>query len=220
MYSKSDFLPEALREYLRSITPDEPEILARLRRETSSHPLAIMQIPPEQGLLMALLARALGAKETLEIGVFTGYSSLAVALALPDGGRITALDVSEEFTAVARRYWKEAGVEQKIELRIAPALDSLEALTRGGREGTFDFAFIDADKPNYDGYYEYALRLLRPGGLAAIDNVFQNGKVADESNREPGVLAVRRLNAKIMADPRVTAAILPVADGVTLALKK
>src|SRR3954452_3381586 len=146
MYSKSEFLPRPLRSYLGSIAPDEPEIFRRLRGETARHPRAIMQIPPEQGQLMALLVRATGAKKTLEIGVFTGYSSLAVALALPEDGRVTALDASEEYTAVARRYWREADVDDKVDLRIGPAVESLEQLLREGREGSYDFAFIDADK--------------------------------------------------------------------------
>lgn len=220
MYSKSEFLPQELRAWLASVTPEEPEILRRLREETASYPQPQMQIPPEQGHLMALLVRALQARQTLEIGVFTGYSSLAVALALPGDGRITALDTSEEYTRVARRYWKEAGVADKIDLRIGPALHFLAALVSERRENTFDFAFIDADKPNYDAYYEYCLRLLRSGGLMIIDNVFQNCKVLDQANHEPGVTALRRLSAKLKTDDRVLATVLPFADGITLALKR
>jgi predicted O-methyltransferase YrrM len=220
MYSKSEFLPRPLRSYLGSIAPDEPEIFRRLRGETASHPRAIMQIPPEQGQLMALLVRAIAAKKTLEIGVFTGYSSLAVALALPEDGRVTALDASEEYTAVARRYWREADVDYKVDLRIGPAVESLEQLLREGSDGSYDFAFIDADKVNYDVYYEQCLRLLRPGGLMAVDNVLQNGNVYDPSDRSETVEAVRALNRKIKTDVRVQAVVLPLADGVTLALKK
>ena len=220
MYSKSEFLPRPLRSYLGSIAPEEPEIFRRLREETARHPRAIMQIPPEQGQLMALIVRAIAAKKTLEIGVFTGYSSLAVALALPEDGRVTALDASEEYTAVARRYWREADVDYKVDLRIGPAIESLEQLLREGREGFYDFAFIDADKVNYDVYYEQCLRLLRPGGLMAVDNVLQNGSVYDPSDRSEAVEAIRALNRKIKTDVRVQAVVLPMADGVTLALKK
>jgi len=220
MYSKSEFLPRPLRSYLGSIAPEEPEIFRRLREETARHPRAIMQIPPEQGQLMALLVRAIAAKNTLEIGVFTGYSSLAVALALPEDGRVTALDASEEYTAVARRYWREADVDYKVDLRIGPAVESLEQLLREGRDGSYDFAFIDADKVNYDVYYEQCLRLLRPGGLMAVDNVLQNGNVYDPSDRSEAVEAIRALNRKIKTDVRVQAVVLPMADGVTLALKK
>jgi len=220
MFSKSEFLPPALRSWLAEVTPGEGELLGRLRQETSRFPQPQMQIPAEQGPFLALLARATGATKTLEIGVFTGYSTLAVALALPDEARITALDLSEEYTSVARRYWAEAGVAHKIDLRIAPALESLEALVRGGQEGTYDFAFIDADKRNVDAYYEYCLRLLRPGGLATIDNIFQNCKVLDYSNQDADVVAMRQLSEKLRDDARVIASVLPFADGVTLALKK
>ncbi len=220
MFSKSDFLPSGLRGWLAEATPGEPTILGRLRQETARFPQPQMQIPAEQGPFLALLARAVGARKTLEIGVFTGYSALSVALSLPDGARITALDVSEEYTSVARRYWAEAGVADRIDLRIAPALESLEQLVREGQEGTYDFAFIDADKRNVDAYYEYCLRLLRPGGLVAIDNIFQNGKVLDESNRDEDVVAMRRLSSKLRDDGRVIVSVLPFADGVTLALKK
>jgi caffeoyl-CoA O-methyltransferase len=220
VYSKSDFLPAELRTWLAKVTPPEPEILKRLRLETSRFPQPQMQIPAEQGPLLGLLARATGARKALEIGVFTGYSALAVALALPDDARITALDVSHEYTAVARRYWEEAGVAARIDLRIAPALESLARIVREGNEGSYDFAFIDADKENVDAYYEYCLRLLRPNGVVAIDNIFQNCKVLDPSNQEPGVVAMRRLSEKLRNDDRVIVSVLPFADGVTLALKK
>lgn len=220
MFSKSEFLPPDLRAWLAGITPGEPDIFRRLRQETSSFPQPQMQIPAEQRLFLALLAKATGARKTLEIGVFTGYSALAVALALPDDARITALDVNHEFTSVARRYWIEAGVAHKIDLRIAPALESLAKLVAEGQEGTYDFAFVDADKRNVDTYYEYCLRLLRPNGIVAIDNIFQNGKVIDPSNMDPDVLAMRRISEKLRDDARVIVSVLPFADGVTLALKK
>lgn len=167
---------------------------------------------------MGLLARLTGAVKVLEVGVFTGYSSTAMALALPDHGRITALDISPEWTAVARRYWELAGVAGKIDLRLGPGLDSLDALLEEA-EANYDFAFIDADKENYDGYYERALRLLKPGGLLLIDNVLWGGRVADESVVDADTVAIRALNRKIHADSRVAISLLPVADGLTLALK-
>jgi caffeoyl-CoA O-methyltransferase len=220
MFSKSDFLPPELRAWLAEVTPREPDILRRLRKETSRFPQPQMQIPAEQGPFLALLARATGARKALEIGVFTGYSALAVAQALPEDARITALDVSEEYTAVARRYWTEAGVAHKIDLRIAPALESLERLVNEGAEGTYDFAFVDADKTNVSNYYEYCLRLLRPGGVVAIDNIFQHCKVVDQSSQDADVVAMRRLSEKLRDDVRAIVCVLPVADGVTLALKK
>jgi caffeoyl-CoA O-methyltransferase len=220
MFSKSEFLPAELRAWLAEVTPGEPDTLRRLRQETSRFPQPQMQIPAEQGPFLALLARATGARKTLEIGVFTGYSALAVASALPEDARITALDVSEEYTAVAHRYWAEAGVAHKIDLRIAPALESLERLISEGAEGTYDFAFVDADKGNVENYYEYCLRLLRPGGLVAIDNIFQHCEVLDRSNQHPDVVAMRRLSDKLRNDGRVIVSVLPFADGVTLALKK
>ena len=220
MFSKSDFLPLDLRRYLASITPEEPDLLRRLREETEAMPEASCQIPPEQGWLFSLLIRAMGARKALEIGVFTGYSSIVAASALPEDGRLIALDRSEEFTRVARRYWKEAGLEHKIDLRIAPALESLDRLVQQGEEGAFDFAFIDADKPNYDRYYEYCLRLVRPGGVIALDNVLQRSRVLDGDSKDAHVIAIRELNAKLKNDPRVIVSVLPFADGLTLALRK
>ncbi len=220
MASKSFLLSEALREYLASMTAPEPDILKRLREETASQPMAIMQIPPEQGQFLALLTRLMGAKRTIEVGVFTGYSALAVALALPEDGKIVACDVSEEFTAVARRYWKEAGVAGKIDLRLGPAAETLRDLIDRGNAGTFDFAFIDADKPSYWTYFELCLKLLRPGGLIAVDNVLQEGKVSDPANADPNTLAIREFNKRVRDDRRVDACLLPLADGLTLALKR
>jgi caffeoyl-CoA O-methyltransferase len=179
-----------------------------------------MQIGPEQGQLMGLLARLVGAKRCIEIGVFTGYSSLAVALALPEDGRILACDVSEEWTAIARRFWREAGVEHKIELKLQPATRTLEQLLAAGEAGRYDFAFIDADKPSYDTYYELLLQLLRPGGLIALDNTLWSGHVADPNNRDPNTVALRALNDKLHRDERVDLSLLPVGDGLTLARKR
>lgn len=212
-------LSEAWYDYLLSISLREPDVLNRLRAETAAHPRAQMQIPPDQGQLLQLLIELTGARRTLEIGVFTGYSSLAVALALPPDGRIIACDVSEEYTAIARRYWREAQVEHKIELRLGPALDTLRTLE--AQAGSFDFAFIDADKANYDAYYEASLRLVRTGGLIAVDNVFQMGHALEpDAAADPDVAALRALNAKIKDDSRVTTATLPIADGLTLACKR
>jgi predicted O-methyltransferase YrrM len=213
-------LPPAVADYLRSVSLREPEILTKLREETRQQPMSQMQIAPEQGQLMALLVQLIGAKKTLEVGVFTGYSALIVALALPPDGKIIACDVSEAYTTIARRYWQAAGVADKIDLRIAPALETLDQLLASGQEGTFDFAFIDADKNNYDGYYERSLRLVRPGGLIAIDNVLWSGKVADEQVQDNQTTKIRDLNQKLQRDSRVQISMVPIADGLTLALKQ
>ena len=213
-------IPENIYSYLASVSVREPAVLRRLREETASHPRATMQITPDQGQFMALLMQLMGARRTLEVGVFTGYSSLAVALALPADGQIVACDVSDEYTSIARRYWKEAGVEHMIDLRLRPALETLRRLVAGGGGGTFDFAFIDADKANYEGYYESALELLRPGGLIMIDNVLWSGRVADPAENDPDTAAIRALNEKLHADSRVTLSMLSIGDGVTLALKR
>jgi len=178
-----------------------------------------MQISPEQGQFMALLVQLMGAKKTLEVGVFTGYSSLIVALALPPSGKVVACDVSEEYTAIARRYWQQAGVADKIDLHIAPAMDTLDRLLANGEAETFDFAFIDADKSSYDGYYERALQLVRPGGLIAIDNVLWSGRVADPKVQDNRTKTIRALNQKLHQDSRITLSLVPIADGLTLALK-
>jgi caffeoyl-CoA O-methyltransferase len=220
MSNKTLPLTDALYRYLLDVSLREPEVLRRLREETASHPQSNMQIAPEQGQFMALLVRLMGARTTLEVGVFTGYSSLAVALALPSDGSIVACDVSEEYTAIARRYWQEAGVSDKIDLRIAPAVETLDALLDAGHAEAFDFAFIDADKESYDAYYEHALRLLRPGGLMVIDNVLKGGTVVDPSVTTPAVEAIRVLNEKLHHDERIDLSLLPVADGLTLARKR
>ncbi|MEH2257297.1 class I SAM-dependent methyltransferase [Nostoc sp.] len=220
MSKQSIGLDSQLYSYLLSVSLREPEILGRLRQETANHPRGGMQISPEQGQFMRLLVQLIGAKKTLEVGVFTGYSSLSVALALPADGKIIACDVSEEFTAIARRYWQEAGVADKIDLRLAPALETLDRLLATGQAETFDFAFIDADKENYDGYYERSLQLVRPGGLIAIDNVLWSGQVAEEQNQDESTQAIRALNQKLHHDERITLSLVPIGDGLTLAIKR
>ena len=211
---------EKLYEYLKSVSVREPAILRRLREETASLPNAGMQVPPEHGQFLAFLVQLMGARRTLEVGVYTGYSSLAVALALPRDGRIVACDVSEEYTSIARRYWKEAGVDHMIELRIKPALETLKELLSERQQGRFDFAFIDADKANYEGYYECALELIRPGGLIAIDNVLWHGKVIDDAVNDADTMAIRALNKKLLSDSRVSLSMIPISDGLTLLLKR
>ncbi len=211
-------LTDALSDYIRRVGVREDADLAALRQETAGHRFATMQIAPEQGAFMALLVRLLGARKTLEVGVFTGYSAMAVAKAMGPEGRVVALDVSEEFTAVARRHWAKAGVADRIDLQLLPAADSLKALVAAGASGSFDFAFIDADKANYDTYYEHALKLVRRGGLIAIDNVLWDGKVIDPSDNSADTVAIRALNEKIHTDPRVDVALVPIGDGLTLAL--
>jgi caffeoyl-CoA O-methyltransferase len=210
----------AVIEYILKNSVREPDILKRLRAETASHPRVSMQIPPEQGQFFQLLIRMLRARRTLEVGVFTGYSSLSVALALPPAGRIVACDISEEFTSVARRYWEEAGVSKKIDLRIGPAAKTLDGLIASGQSGKFDFAFIDADKSNYPRYYEQCLTLIRAGGLIALDNMLFSRRVLDMSNRTKDILALRKVNRLIHRDNRVDALLLPFADGLTLAVKR
>jgi predicted O-methyltransferase YrrM len=219
MANKSHLLDARLQEYIASVSLREPEILRRLREETASLPDAIMQIPPEQGQFFGLLVRLIGAKKALEIGVFTGYSSLAVALALPPDGRLIACDVSAEYTSIARRYWKEAGVDEKIELHLAPAAETLERLLEDGHGASFDFAFIDADKVSYDRYFELCMRLVGPGGLIALDNTLQQGKVLDPANADKSTAAILALNSKLRDDDRIVLSLLPIADGVTLALR-
>lgn len=217
-----------LRDYVLS-SLREPDVLKRLREETGRDPHAIMQIPPEQGQFMSFLAKALGVKKALEIGTYTGYSALTVALALPDDGRVVTCDISESWASIGRKYWKEAGVEHKIDFRFGKATRTLDALIKSGEAGSFDFAFIDADKINYDQYYEKSLDLLRPGGVIAIDNVLLFGSVVDSSVLDSGDLrsrisdadvdAMRKLNEKIRNDMRVDQTMLPLADGLTLVRK-
>ncbi|MEG4203074.1 class I SAM-dependent methyltransferase [Microcoleus sp. Pol7_A1] len=213
-------LENQLYDYLLSISLREPDILASLREETAKHPRAMMQIAPEQGQFMEMLVQLMGATKTIEIGVFTGYSSLCVALALPPNGQIIACDVSEEYTAIARRYWEAAGVANKISLQLGPAINTLDKLIAEGQAGTFDFAFIDADKENYEAYFERSLQLVRNGGLVVIDNVLWSGRVADPQVQDESTTAIRTFNDKLRNDPRVTLSVVPIGDGLTLALKR
>jgi predicted O-methyltransferase YrrM len=218
MSTRTVGLSDAVYEYLLR-TFREPEVLADLRRETAAMPMSRMQIAPEQGQLMRLIIELLGARRCLEIGVFTGYSALSVALALPEDGRLVALDVNEDWTNVARRYFERAGQAHKLELRLAPAVVTLEALVAEGAGGSFDFCFIDADKENYNTYYERCLDLLRPGGAIGIDNALWSGAVADPSDQDVGTVAIRRLNERIAADERVTASLVPIGDGLWIVRK-
>lgn len=219
MYKKSFGVNDDLYRYVSANSLTEPDILAKLRQETANHPQARMQISPEQGQFMGLLVQLMGAKKTLEVGVFTGYSSLSVALALPADGKLVACDVSDEYTSIARRYWQAAGVTDKIDLHIAPALETLDRLLEDQAE-TFDFAFIDADKGNYENYYDRAFQLIRPGGLIAVDNVLWSGRVADPDDHDKITETIRAFNQKLVKDDRVVLSLLPIADGLTLALKK
>jgi predicted O-methyltransferase YrrM len=213
-------IDEKVRKYLLDHSLRELPVAAELRAATAKLPYAGMQISPEQGQLMALLVQAIGARRAIEIGTFTGYSALWVAAALPNDGKLVCCDVSAEWTAVGKPYWERAGVAGKIDLRIAPATGTLDRLLADGGRGAYDFAFIDADKTGYDGYYERCLQLLRAGGLIAIDNVLWGGDVADPRKRSADTLALRRLNDKLHRDERVSLSMLPVGDGLTLALKR
>ncbi len=212
-------LDERLWSYLCEVSLREHPLLAELRAETARLADAECQISPEQGQMMALLARLMGARRALEIGTFTGYSSLAVALVLPGDGRLVCCDMSEEWTAVARSYWQRAGVAHKVELRLGPASETLERMSADGERGSFDFAFVDADKTGYRDYYERCLELLRPGGLAIFDNMLWEGKVADPRARDRDTRAIRELNAFASRDPRVASSLLQVGDGVLLVMK-
>ena len=228
--NKSDIqMSKELYEYILSVSIREPESLRDLREVTTKHSSAIMQIPPEQGQFMALLVKILGAEKILEIGTYTGYSTLSLALAMPDNGTLITCDINSEWASIGKNYWQQAGVENKIDLRIAPALNTLEELINDKQENTFDFAFIDADKINYDQYYEKTLKLIRPGGLIAIDNVLLfgsviNSELLDENLKsrisDSDILAIHSLNKKIKHDERVDLSMLPIADGLTLAHKK
>ncbi len=219
MSNRTITIDDRLYEYLLGVSLREPGVLARLRAETMKLPRAGMQISPEQGQFMALLVKLMGARLVLEIGTFTGYSALAMALALPADGRLVACDVSEEWTATARRYWKEAGVEARIELRLAPALQTLRDLLEAGSASSFDLIFIDADKGNYLAYYEAGLDLLRPGGLIAVDNTLWDGRVADDAVDDDDTQAIRAFNAALHDDARVDLSLVPIGDGLTLARK-
>jgi len=220
MSSKTLFMPARVHAYLVASTVRETPVQRRLRTVTARLPGGGMQIAPEQGALMQLLVRLLGAKRCIEIGTFTGYSALCVALALPPGGRIVCCDRSEEWTSIARRYWKKAGIARKIDLRLGPALETLDALLGAGEAGRFDFAFIDADKTNYRNYYERCVKLVRRGGLIAVDNTLWYGRVADARVRDADTRAIRAFNRQLKRDRRVDAALVPIGDGLTLALKR
>lgn len=213
-------LTPELYAYLQQHSLREDELLQQLRTETANLPHAVMQIAPEQGQFMALLAALMNAKRALEIGVYTGYSSLSVARALPPDGQLIACDIDAQWTAIAQRYWQRAGVAHKIELRLAPALNTLDALLRDGAAGQFDLAFIDADKENYPNYYERCLQLVRAGGLILLDNTLWSGAVADPAQTDPDTLAIRALNAMLLQDARIDLSLLPIADGLTLARKR
>lgn len=215
MAGRAPFLPEKISRYVHDHSVREPEILRELRAATAAVPMSGMQIGADQGQFMAILVQLMGAKRCLEIGTYTGYSALAVALALPRDGSIVCCDVSEEWTAVGKPFWKKAGVAKKIDLRIGPALETLKAL-----KGPFDFVFIDADKPNYLNYYECCLKLLRRGGLIAVDNVLWSGEVANPEAKDALTVALREFNERLHKDKRVDLAMLSIGDGVTLALKK
>ncbi|MGA2551330.1 MAG: class I SAM-dependent methyltransferase [Burkholderiaceae bacterium] len=219
MSSRTLNLDERLYGYLLDHSLREEPAQTALRETTRRHQHGGMQISPEQGQFMALLVRLLGARRTLEIGVFTGYSALTVALALPEDGRLLACDISDEYTRVGRPYWKQAGVEHKIELVLGPARETLDARLRGGEASSYDFAFIDADKTGYDAYFERCLKLIRPGGLIAIDNVLWGGAVAGKAS-DPDTQALQALNEKLHTDERVDLSLLPIGDGLTLARKR
>ena len=213
-------LSEEVYKYLHSVSLREDAILQQLREETSSHRWGAMQVSPEQGQFMGLILKMIDAKNVIELGVFTGYSSLSMAQALPDDGRIIACDVNEEYTNVARRYWQKAGVQDKSDLRLAPGLETLAALLSAGEQGTFDFAFIDAVKEEYKEYYELLLDLVRPGGIMAFDNVLWGGSVANPEKQSDETNAIREFNSFIHQDERVDISMLPIGDGLTLARKR
>jgi predicted O-methyltransferase YrrM len=220
MTRRSLDLTDRLYDYLLGISLREPPVMARLREETAAMPRAGMQIAPEQGQFMGLLVELIGARLCLELGTFTGYSALAIAQALPPDGRLICCDIDAEATALAERYWAEAGLADRIQLRLGPALDTLAEIEREYPPGSFDLVFIDADKQPYDQYYETALRLLRQGGLVLLDNVLWVGRVADPACNDPDTAALKRLNQKIHGDPRVSLSVLPLGDGLTIARKR
>ncbi len=213
-------LSEAVDRYLGTVVVHESRVQKRLRAETAELPEAGMQIGADQGVFLAFLARLIGARRAIEVGTFTGYSALAVANVLSPGGHLVCCDVSEKWTSIARRYWAEAGIADRIELRLAPARETLAELLKRDGPGSYDFAFIDADKTGYDAYYEACLELLRANGLIAIDNVLWSGTVADPADKRPDTVALRAITAKIRDDPRVDACLVSIGDGVMLARKR
>jgi predicted O-methyltransferase YrrM len=219
MSTRTNLLPDNVYEYVLRQTR-EPAVLAELRAATANVPRNVMQIGADQGAFMALIVRLMGARRCLELGTYTGYSALAVALALPEDGQLITCDISAEWTAVGQPFWRQAGVADRITLKLGPGLETLDALLAAGEAGSFDFAFIDADKANYDAYYERALRLLRAGGLIGVDNVLWGGAVVDAARQDADTAAIRALNEKIHGDARVDSVLLPIGDGLTLARKR
>jgi predicted O-methyltransferase YrrM len=213
-------VPDALYEYVLASSLREPEVLVRLRLETAALEQSSKQVSPDEGQFLALLTKLIGARRTIEVGVFTGYSALWVALALPEDGLIIGCDVDKDWTDVARRYWQEAGVTHKIDLRLAPAVETLAQLLEAGETEQFDLAFIDADKSNYETYYEQCLQLVRPGGLILVDNVLWYGRVIDVAEQDADTVAIRAINAKIAADERVDVSMLVIGDGLTVVVKR
>jgi predicted O-methyltransferase YrrM len=213
-------LSDEVNTYLHSVSLREDPILQQLREETSKHKWGMMQISPEQGQFMALLLKILGAKRVIELGVFSGYSSLVMAMALPADGQIIACDVNEEYTNIAKRYWEQAGVKEKIDLRLAPGLETLEALLSAGEAGTFDFAFVDAVKEEYEDYYKILFELIRAGGVIGFDNVLWNGSVANPEKQSDETNAIRAFNKYMHKDQRVDISMVPIGDGLTLARKR
>ncbi len=212
-------LDEQVYNYLLSVSLRESQILAECRAETAKHPMARMQIAPEQGQFISFLIKLLHVKNALEIGVFTGYSSLSIAMSLPEDGHLDACDSDPEATAIAKKYWNKADVAEKINLHIGPAIETLDRLLEENKDNTYDFAFIDAHKPEYIDYYERALRLIRPGGVILIDNVLWSGNVADKNKQDEDTVAIRNFNEHVNKDDRVMISMLPVADGITLTMK-
>lgn len=219
MTRKTLTINDQIYDYLLSVSLKETDVQQELREETAKLKQAMMQISPDQGQFMALLVKLMNAKKIIEIGVYTGYSSLCMALAMPDDGRIVACDINKEYTDIARRYWQKAGVAEKIELMLAPAIETLNMLLNNGEQDAYDFVFIDADKPEYPDYYERALQLIRPGGLIVIDNMLWYGKPADPSEKDKDTQAIREFNQQLFNDKRVQISMLTIADGVTLAMK-
>jgi predicted O-methyltransferase YrrM len=220
MSNKTIGIPDQLYEYLLEVGVREPDVLRRLRDETAALPQHGMQIAPEQGAFMAMLVRLMGARRCIEVGTFTGYSSTVVAMAMPSDGTLLCCDVSTEWTDIARRYWAEAGVDDKIELRIGPAVKTLDSLLSDEHPASYDFAFVDADKSGYGAYYERLIELVRPGGLIAFDNVFYGGEVVDDTTNDDGLAMIKQLNRSLATDDRVDISMVPLADGLTLARKR
>ena len=220
MSAKTIFLDQPVYDYLRDVSLRESEVMLALRHETAELEMAMMQIAPEQGQFMTLLMQLLGVRRAIEVGTFTGYSALAIAMGLPEDGCLIACDISDEWTAIGKRYWRLAGQTDKIELRLAPAIETLDGLLNDGQAGKFDFAFIDADKESYLSYYERCLQLLRPGGLIVVDNVLWDGSVAEPENQKPDTCAIREFNLFVKHDTRIDISMIPVGDGLSLIRKR